>query len=67
MITAMLMIGDGIVAILEPRRDLEVWDGGPKSYREMLRWMAKHPTLTRAVGAAEAAGGILLALQSRVE
>jgi hypothetical protein len=57
---AMLMIGDGVVAMLQPQRDAETWRGGPKFWNATMSFLAAHPEITRAVGAAEAAIGLAL-------
>jgi hypothetical protein len=59
--TAMVLIGDGMMAIVRPHRDAEAWNVGPRPWRSLMRTMARHPTLTRCVGIAQVVGGILWA------
>lgn len=59
--TAMVLIGDGMMAIVRPHRDAEAWNVGPRPWRRLMRTMARHPTLTRCVGIAQVVGGILWA------
>jgi len=61
-IAAMMMIGDGVVAMICPRQDAILWARGPRFWRRTMEWLAAHPTVTRMIGAAEAAGGVLLAM-----
>ncbi len=64
-VAAMAMIGDGVVAMICPRQDAMVWARGPRWWCRTMEWLADHPTLTRLIGAAEAAGGVLLALSDK--
>jgi len=58
---AMLMIGDGVLAIVEPRRHLRVWEGGPSRWRQLVGPLANRPNLTRGLGVAGVALGVWLA------
>ena len=60
---AMVLIGDGVMALIHPVRDAHAWKKGPKVWRELMHALSEHPNLTRAIGAAQVAGGILWALQ----
>ncbi len=64
---AMLLIGDGVMALVRPRRDATAWEAGPKVWRDLMRALADRPGLTRAIGAAQVVGGVLWALQTRDE
>jgi hypothetical protein len=56
--TAMALIGDGVMAVVHPRRDALAWEGGPKIWQKMMRSLHDRPVLTRAIGAVQIAGGI---------
>jgi hypothetical protein len=58
---AMGLIGDGALAVIEPRRHIELWFTGPKLWRKMMLPFMRSPTLTRWFGAAEVAAGFWLA------
>ena len=58
---AMLIIGDGIIALLFPRRHCLLWKFGPQPYRDLMQEFAARPGMTRLLGAMEAALGIWLA------
>ena len=58
---AMVLIGDGIMAIVRPARDAQAWNVGPKRWRKLMGCMSNRPTLTRCVGIAQVVGGILWA------
>ncbi len=64
-VAAMAMIGDGVVAMICPRQDAMLWARGPQWWRKTMLWLAEHPTVTRMIGAAEAAGGVFLALSEK--
>jgi drug/metabolite transporter (DMT)-like permease len=59
---AMVLIGDGVMAIVRPKHDARAWEKGPKVWRDSMEWLAERPTLTRAIGAVQIVGGVLWAL-----
>ncbi len=56
--TAMALIGDGMMAMVQPRREVSIWNAGPGPWRKMLRLLDEHPRLTRVLGGMEAAAAI---------
>jgi hypothetical protein len=60
---AMVLIGDGVMALIHPVADANAWSRGPKPWRDLMHCLAKRPNLTRAVGAAQIIGGIYWALK----
>jgi hypothetical protein len=60
---AMMMIGDGALGVLEPRRHMKLWEAGPDWWRSIVRPFAENSALTRCVGAAELVAGVWLARQ----
>ena len=65
---AMVLIGDGVMALINPRGDAAAWKRGPKLWRAVMGELSTRPGLTRAIGVAQIAGGILWALhQDEVE
>lgn len=58
---AITMIGDGVLAFLEPQRHVGLWRRGPEPWQQMVRPFEEHPQLTRWLGAAEFAFGLWLA------
>ena len=63
--SALLLVGDGVVAIIQPRRDALAWEIGPKSWQSLMDYLARHPRLTRVIGAAEVAAGLALIMTGR--
>jgi hypothetical protein len=61
-IAASFLVGDGMMALFDPQRVAEVWTDGPRPWRKIMRPLARHPDAIRAIGAAEAAFGLWLAL-----
>ena len=57
-ITAIVLIGDGLLALVTPERDALAWRMGPEPFRSLMSYMAKRPALTRWVGATQIAVGI---------
>lgn len=57
---AMLLIGDGVLAMLRPRQEPEAWNAGPRPWKAFMRYLADHPEMNRAIGAAETAMGLAL-------
>jgi hypothetical protein len=62
-IAAIMMIGEGIVGALIPRRYMRLWDFGPKRYRKFIKASVKRPNLVRIASAAGAGVGVWLALR----
>ncbi len=62
-ITSMVLVGDGLLALVNPEREALAWRMGPEPFRSLMGYMAKRPTLTRWVGAAQIGLGIWWALR----
>ena len=62
-LTAAVLVGDGLLALVSPNRDALAWRMGPEPFRTMMGYMSKRPSLTRWVGATQIAVGIWLALR----
>lgn len=60
-LVAMVLIGDGVVAISAPSRHSLLWRSGPKWWGDFMQDLAGRPNLVRALGAAEAGAGLWLA------
>jgi hypothetical protein len=60
---AMVLIGDGVMALIHPEKDAKAWKQGPQLWRDLMHGLSKRPALTRAIGAAQILGGIWWALQ----
>jgi hypothetical protein len=61
---AMLAIGDGVMALIQPSMDAEAWAAGPEWWNQSMRFFKRHPQLTRVIAAAQIAGGIWWALSN---
>lgn len=57
-ILAIGLIGDGVVALIWPRRQLTLWKFGPEPYQRLTQAVAERPLLVRLVAAAEIATGL---------
>jgi len=62
-ITAIALIGDGLLALVNPERDALAWRFGPEPFRSLMGYMSKRPALTRWVGATQIAAGVWLAMR----
>lgn len=60
-----LMIGDGIVAVLDPERHGRLWLGGPALWQKSMHPFVRSRPLMRSAGLAEALLGLLLASRQR--
>ena len=58
---AILLIGDGIVALLRPQRHVLLWKDGPKFYQDLMEPFVKMPGLTRLLSFVEIMVGLWLA------
>jgi hypothetical protein len=59
---AMVLIGDGVMAIAHPQRDADAWTAGPRPWQNLMHTLRERPALTRAIGAVQIAAGIWWAL-----
>ena len=62
---AMVLIGDGVMALIHPVADANAWKRGPKPWRDLMHGLSKRPNLTRAIGVAQIAAGIYWALKQQ--
>jgi hypothetical protein len=61
----MLLIGDGLLSLISPRRHCLLWDIGPGPCRELVEEFADHPNLARTAGVLETLLGLLLASEQQ--
>jgi hypothetical protein len=62
---AMVLIGDGVMAVVHPEKDASAWKTGPKVWRDLMHGLSERPNLTRAIGVAQIVGGIWWALKQQ--
>ncbi len=55
---AMALIGDGVMAIVRPRRDAQAWTKGPAPWRKLMQELHHRPTLTRLIGVVQVVGAV---------
>lgn len=58
---AIVMVGDGVIALTQPRRHMQLWNAGPEPWRNLVSYFEERPLLTRAVGLASIGLGLWLA------
>ncbi len=58
---AIMMIGDGMLALTQPRRHMRLWNAGPEPWRKLCSYFEQRPAQTMAVGAASIGLGLWLA------
>ncbi len=63
----LLLVGDGILTAVDPKRHCLLWEVGPELVQEAMDEFARHPSVTRVVGAAEAIVGLWLASRQKPE
>lgn len=64
---AMLLIGDGVLGLIDTHRHLRLWQQGPQAWRDVMEAFLRRPGVTRVISALEIAFGLLLAARQRVE
>ena len=62
---AILLIGDGVVALLQPQRHVRLWTFGPASYRGFMQAFVQRPGMTQLLSAIELGLGIWWASRQR--
>ena len=58
---ALILIGDGLMGLLRPRRHSLLWHFGPQLAKAVTEELAEHPNTARSIYAAELALGIAVA------
>lgn len=61
----MLLLGDGLLTMLDTRRHCVLWEKGPKAWRQAVSAFADHPNASRMAGLFETALGFWLARQQK--
>jgi hypothetical protein len=61
----MLLIGDGLLSLISPKRHCLLWDIGPSPCRELIEEFSERPNLARAAGVLETFLGVLLASEQQ--
>lgn len=61
----LLLVGDGVLTFVTPKRHCLLWEVGPQGCRDVLDEFARHPSTTRWIGATQALLGIWLASQQK--
>lgn len=64
---AILMVGDGVIGLVAPRRHSLLWKFGPESYKRLMEDFAKRPSLVRLLSVASVGAGLWLALSQYEE
>jgi len=57
----MLLIGDGLLSMLHPRRHCLLWEVGPAPCRKLVDEFVEHPSAARVAGTLELLLGVWLA------
>ena len=60
-LAGLVLIGDGLMGLLRPRRHSLLWHVGPQLAKAVTEELAEHPQTARAIYAAEFALGVALA------
>jgi hypothetical protein len=60
-LAGLILIGDGLMGVLRPRRHSLLWHFGPQLAKAATEELAEHPQTARAIYAAELAVGVALA------
>jgi hypothetical protein len=60
-LAGLILIGDGLMGLLRPRRHSLLWHCGPELAKAVTEELADHPKTSRAIYAAELVAGIALA------
>jgi hypothetical protein len=60
----MILIGDGVLNLLQPARHSAIWNCGPKFYKGAAQTLRTHPAAARGLGLVFVALGIWLSRQA---
>jgi hypothetical protein len=56
----LLMVGDGVLTLIDPKRHCLLWEVGPKPCQELIDEFAEHPRIARVSGLLEIFLGIMI-------
>jgi hypothetical protein len=62
----LMLIGDGVVALLEPERHVRLWAEGPKFWRMLMNPFVSRPALTRFAAVLEVGLGLWISSRQDV-
>lgn len=57
-VLAIGLIGDGVVGLIWPKHQLQLWKAGPRPYQHLTQAAMDRPILVRLTAAAELAAGL---------
>jgi hypothetical protein len=57
-ICALMLVGDGVLTAVDPKRHLKLWRLGPRPCMRAMDTLVRHPGITRALGVAAAVAGV---------
>jgi hypothetical protein len=60
-LVGLLLVGDGLLTLADPKRHCLMWEIGPEPCRDFVDAFVQHPTVSRIGGAMEVIVGLLLA------
>lgn len=66
-VLAIMLVGDGMIGLVAPRRHSLLWKFGPESHKRIMTDFAKRPALVRLLSAASVGVGLWLALSQYEE
>lgn len=58
---AILIIGDGVLALVAPRRHPRLWKFGPQGYQQLMQAFSERPIMKRFSGVGQIGLGLWLA------
>ena len=61
---AIVLIGDGMLNLIQPKRHTAIWHCGPASYRRIADKLEEHPSATRGIGFAFVTLGVWIATRA---
>jgi hypothetical protein len=64
---AILVVGDGLLGLAQPRRHVLLWESGPRVWRKAMTPFVRRPALTRVLGLAAVGLGLWLASRQQAD
>ena len=62
---AIVLIGDGVVALADPKRHARLWQGGPEVWQNLIKPFIDRPYLTQILAVLEIGFGMWLASRQK--
>lgn len=66
-LVAIVLVGDGVIGLVQPRRHAQLWKVGPAPLRALMEVLAERPWITQLAALGQIVFGVWWAAQQQPE